>query len=378
MNLSSSESKRYNRHLLLPDVRVAGQLRLKKARVLVVGSGGLGCPALQYLAAAGIGYLGVVDFDKVEESNLQRQVLFTTDDIGKPKARCAADRLAKMNPEIEMVVYNERLTTQNALNIFRDYDVILDGTDNFATRYLINDACVLLNKPLVYGALFRFSGQVSVFNLGGMGPTYRCLFPDPPSPESAPDCATAGVLGVLPGIIGTLQATEVIKIILQLGESLSGKLLTIDTLTMEFMTMAFERNEHRWHSFPSTIDEFIVMNYESFCYSHYNFDGDSIAGNDLLQLISGTNDYLILDVRELHEDPELEWQQTLRIPMHELPSRVSELGNPSTIVVVCQQGSRSKTAIKVLNTLSVKGRMISLEGGVEAWEKFKSATTHEQ
>lgn len=377
MNLSSSELKRYNRHLLLPDVGVAGQLRLKKARVLVVGAGGLGSPALQYLAAAGIGHLGIVDFDKVEESNLQRQTLFTTDDIGKLKVHCAADRLAKMNPEIEITVYDERLTTKNALTIFRDYEVILDGTDNFATRYLINDACVLLNKPLVYGALFRFSGQVSVFNLGGMGPTYRCLFPDPPSPESAPDCATAGVLGVLPGIIGTLQATEVIKIILQLGESLSGKLLTVDTLTMEFMTLAFERNEQRWHSFPSDTKKFETMNYESFCNGPKPVSGDSVSGEDFLSLVSNNNDCLILDVRELHEDPELEFQQTLRIPMHELPSRVSELGNPSTIVVVCQQGSRSKTAIKVLNSLSVRCRLLSLDGGVEAWEKFKSTITHE-
>ena len=240
-DLTRQEIERYQRHLSLPSFGEAAQLRLKASRVLVIGAGGLGCPALQYLAAAGVGKLGVVDFDLVDTSNLQRQILFTETDVGKPKARVAATRLRSMNSHIEVIEVAERLTAENALGLFSDYDIIVDGSDNFVTRYLVNDACVMTGKPLVYGAIYTFQGQVSVFNFQG-GPTYRCLFPDPPDPEDAPNCSEIGVIGVLPGLIGTLQAAEAIKVITGVGEPLSGRLLLLDALTMRQQTVQFSRD----------------------------------------------------------------------------------------------------------------------------------------
>ena len=234
--LTLKEIERYQRHLSLPSFGKEAQLKLKAARVLVIGAGGLGCPALQYLAAAGVGKLGVMDFDLVDASNLQRQILFTEGDVGKPKASVAADRLRAMNSNIDVVDIAERLSEENALQIFQDYDLIVDGSDNFVTRYLVNDACVMTKKPLIYGAIYTFQGQVSVFNFQG-GPTYRCLFPDPPDPKDAPNCSEIGVIGILPGLIGTLQASEAIKVITGVGEPLSGSLLLWDVLTMKQQTI---------------------------------------------------------------------------------------------------------------------------------------------
>ena len=247
MNFSKEEVARYSRHLVLPEFNITGQRKLKNARVLVVGAGGLGAPLLQYLTAAGVSTLGIVDFDVVEESNLQRQVLFSGDDIGKPKAQAALEKLEKLNRHIKLRAYQTRLDSQNALDIIKDYDIVADGTDNFATRYLINDACVILGKVNVYGSVYRFEGQVSVFNHptqeGDNGPNYRDLFPSPPPPDLVPNCAEGGVIGVLPGIIGSLQASEVIKVITGIGEPLSGKLFLFDALRFETKTVKIRKNE---------------------------------------------------------------------------------------------------------------------------------------
>ena len=240
--LSESEKKRYNRHLILDKVGIEGQQRLKNARVLVIGAGGLGCPVLLYLTAAGVGNIGIIDFDTVDESNLQRQVLFTTEDIGKNKALAAKERLLARNNCIEITVFPEKLTTENALELFGQYDIIIDGTDNFSTRYLVNDACVISNKPLIYGAIFKFEGQVTVFNYQN-GPTYRCLFPNPPKAGSVPSCSDIGVLGVLPGLIGLQQANEALKIILQIGEILSGKLTIYNALGADTTIVNITKNE---------------------------------------------------------------------------------------------------------------------------------------
>ena len=241
MDLSREELLRYSRHLILPDVALAGQRRLKAARILLIGAGGLGSPAALYLSAAGVGTLGLVDFDVVDVTNLQRQVLHGTGDVGHPKLESARARIHDMNPHVHVETYETRLTSENALEIMRDYDVIVDGTDNFATRYLTNDACVMLDKPNVYGSIYRFEGQASVFALPD-GPCYRCLFPDPPPPGMVPSCAEGGVLGVLPGIVGTIQATEALKLVLGAGETLSGRLLLIDALTMRFRTVRVQRD----------------------------------------------------------------------------------------------------------------------------------------
>src|ERR1035437_2494874 len=233
--MTTEEKRRYARHIILPEIGLEGQQKLKQAKVLVVGAGGLGCPVLQYLTAAGVGTLGIIDFDTVDESNLQRQVLYSTEDIGKHKAAIAKEKLEKQNPDINLVSHVAHLTSANALEIISQYDIVVDGSDNFATRYLVNDACVILNKVLVFGSIFKFEGQVSVFNYKG-GPTYRCLYPEAPAEGDVPNCAEIGVLGVLPGIVGTLQANEVIKIITGIGDILSGKLLTLDALTMQFNT----------------------------------------------------------------------------------------------------------------------------------------------
>ena len=267
--LSQKEIQRYSRHLLLPEIGNKGQELLCSAKVLVIGAGGLGCPVLQYLTAAGVGVIGIVDFDRVEESNLQRQVLYWVDDIGKCKAETAVVKLSKQNPLVKFNSYNLYLNNENALDIIKDYDIVVDGTDNFATRYLINDVCVFLNKPFVYGSVDRFAGQVSVFNHTGKdgikGPTYRCIFPVPPSSESALNCSESGVLGVLPGIIGTLQANEIIKIITGAGEILSGKLLLVDALGINFTTLEVKRTEEGISNVPQKAEAFSQMDYAYLC-----------------------------------------------------------------------------------------------------------------
>ena len=242
--LTDIEKNRYSRHILLDKIGLEGQEKLKGAKVLVIGAGGLGCPVLQYLTAAGVGTIGIIDFDIVDETNLQRQILFTVNDVGVNKAEAAENRLRQLNPYVRFNIYPERLTTKNALNLFSEYDIIVDGTDNFSTRYLVNDACVITGKPLVYGAIYKFEGQVAVFNFNG-GPSYRCLFPEPPKSGSVPNCSEVGVIGVLPGLIGTQQANEVIKLILEIGEPLSGKLLTYNSLDNSFFTLKVNRSEEQ-------------------------------------------------------------------------------------------------------------------------------------
>jgi molybdopterin/thiamine biosynthesis adenylyltransferase/rhodanese-related sulfurtransferase len=369
VKLSKEEVQRYSRHLIMPEVGMEGQLKLKRARVLTIGTGGLGAPLGLYLAAAGVGHLGLVDFDVVDSSNLQRQVTFTTADVGKPKSEAAKARLSALNPAIEIVSYETRLTSDNALELFRDYDIIVDGTDNFPTRFLVNDACVLLGKPNVYGSIFRFEGQATVFGYPG-GPCYRCLYPEPPPPGLVPSCAEGGVLGVLPGIVGSIQAMETIKLILGVGEPLVGRLLLFDALAMRFRELKLKKNpecalcgEHR------TITK--LIDYEEFC----GIRGEEApAMTDGIQEITATelkarqdrgDKVFILDVREPHEYQICNLNGKL-IPLGELPRRVNELDSSVEMVVHCRSGKRSADAIHFLQTAGFK-KLWNLKGGVLAW-----------
>ena len=369
VKLSKDEISRYSRHLIMPEVGMEGQLKLKRARVLTIGTGGLGAPLGLYLAAAGVGHLGLVDFDVVDSSNLQRQVTFTTADVGKPKSEAAKARLSALNPAIEIVSYETRLTSENALELFRDYDIIVDGTDNFPTRFLVNDACVLLGKPNVYGSIFRFEGQATVFGYPG-GPCYRCLYPEPPPPGLVPSCAEGGVLGVLPGIVGSIQAMETIKLILGAGEPLVGRLLLFDALAMHFRELKLKKNpecplcgQHR------TVTE--LIDYEEFC---------GIRGEEAPAMTNGISEItatelkarqdrgekvFILDVREPHEYQICNLNGKL-IPLGELPRRVSELDSSVEMVVHCRSGKRSADAIQFLQTVGFK-KLWNLKGGVLAW-----------
>ena len=369
VKLSREEIQRYSRHLIMPEVGMEGQLKLKRARVLTIGTGGLGAPLGLYLAAAGVGHLGLVDFDVVDSSNLQRQVTFTTADVGKPKSEAAKARLSALNPAIEIVSYETRLTSDNALELFRDYDIIVDGTDNFPTRFLVNDACVLLGKPNVYGSIFRFEGQATVFGYPG-GPCYRCLYPEPPPPGLVPSCAEGGVLGVLPGIVGSIQAMETIKLILGTGEPLVGRLLLFDALAMRFRELKLKKNpdcplcgEH------PTITK--LIDYEEFC----GIRGEEApAMTDGIQEITATElkarqdrgeKVFILDVREPHEYQICNLNGKL-IPLGELPRRVNELDSSVEMVVHCRSGKRSADAIHFLQTAGFK-KLWNLKGGVLAW-----------
>jgi len=369
VKLSKEEIQRYSRHLIMPEVGLEGQLKLKRARVLMIGAGGLGAPLGLYLAAAGVGHLGVVDFDVVDSSNLQRQVTFTTADVGKLKSEAAKARLSALNPLIEIQSFETRLTSENALDLFKDYDVIVDGTDNFPTRFLVNDACLLLGKPNVYGSIFRFEGQATVFGYPG-GPCYRCLYPEPPPPGLVPSCAEGGVLGVLPGIVGSIQAMETIKLILGTGEPLVGRLLLLDALAMRFRELKLRRNpdcpmcgEHR------TIEK--LIDYEEFC---------GIRGEEAPAMTDGIqemtpkemkarqdrgDDLFVLDVREPHEYQICNLQGKL-IPLGELPRRVAELDSSREMVVYCRSGKRSADAIRFLQKVGFK-KLWNLKGGVLAW-----------
>ncbi|MCK5206437.1 MAG: molybdopterin-synthase adenylyltransferase MoeB, partial [Cyclobacteriaceae bacterium] len=298
---SNEELERYSRHLILPEFNIEGQRKLKNSKVLVIGAGGLGCPMLLYLTAAGVGTIGIVDFDVVDKSNLQRQVLFTVDDVGKSKASTAANRLSKLNPEINLKIFDTKLTSENALDIIKEYDLVADGTDNFPTRYLVNDACVLLKKPNVHGSIFRFEGQVSVFNYqfndGSTGPQYRDIFPSPPPPGLAPSCAEGGVLGVLPGIIGSFQASEIIKVLAGIGDPLVGKLFILDALTFETRTLKIRKNPN----LPLVTE---LIDYEDFCglSEANNTEILEMAVEELKEMIeSGKSDFQIVDVRESYE-----------------------------------------------------------------------------
>ncbi len=332
--MTDEELKRYNRHIILPEIGLEGQQKLKQAKVLVIGAGGLGCPVLQYLTAAGVGTIEIVDFDKVDDSNLQRQVLYSTDDVGKPKAQIAKEKLGRQNPYINLIAHVTQLTASNALEIISLYDIVVDGSDNFATRYLVNDACVILNKILVFGSIFKFDGQVSVFNYKD-GPTYRCLYPEPPANGEVPNCAEVGVIGVLPGIIGTLQANEVIKIIVEIGEVLSGKLLVLNALTMQFDTFGISANVAN-----KKIDK--LIDYDIFCGSP-----PEISANELREKIKLKQDFQLLDVRELHEY-EIKNIGGKLIPLNELMANLDKLSKEKELVVHCASGVRSKKAIAIL------------------------------
>ena len=369
VKLSKEEIQRYSRHLIMPEVGMEGQLKLKRARVLTIGTGGLGAPLGLYLAAAGVGHLGLVDFDVVDSSNLQRQVAFTTADVGKSKSEAAKARLLALNPAIEIVSYETRLTSENALDLFRDYDIIVDGTDNFPTRFLVNDACVLLGKPNVYGSIFRFEGQATVFSYPG-GPCYRCLYPEPPPPGLVPSCAEGGVLGVLPGIVGSIQAMETIKLILGAGDPLVGRLLLFDALAMRFRELKLKKNpECVICGNHPTMSK--LIDYEEFC----GIRGEEApAMTDGIQEITATelkarqdkgDKLFILDVREPHEYQICNLNGKL-IPLGELTRRVNELDSSVEMVVHCRSGKRSADAIHFLQTAGFK-KLLNLKGGVLAW-----------
>ena len=367
--LSKEEILRYSRHLIMPEVGMEGQLKLARAKVLMIGAGGLGAPLGLYLAAAGVGRLGIVDFDVVDLTNLQRQVTFSTSDVGRPKLDAAKDRLAGLNPKIQIDTYTTRLTSQNALDLFRDYDIIVDGTDNFPTRYLVNDACVLLGKPNVYGSIFRFEGQATVFNYPG-GPCYRCLYPEPPPPGLVPSCAEGGVLGVLPGIIGSIQAMETIKLILGNGQPLVGRLLLFDALAMNFRELRLRKNPACAICGPNrTINE--LIDYEEFCgirgeETPANTAGiPEITSRELKARLDRGDDLFILDVRETHEYQICNLNGHL-IPLGELTRRVHELDSSREIVAHCRSGKRSADAVQFLKQAGFR-KIWNLKGGILAW-----------
>jgi len=365
----SNTYRRYERQIVLKEFGTAAQEKLFHAKVLVVGAGGLGCPALQYLTAAGIGYIGIVDFDKVELSNLQRQVLFAVDDIGKPKAIVAAEKLKLFNPEIQFSVFEKKLGTANALDIIVGFDVVIDGTDNFATRYLMNDACVLLGKPLIYGAVLRFEGQVGVFNFperdGTPGTNYRDLFPQPPDPATVPSCNEAGVLGILPGIIGTMQAAEAIKIITGIGRPLCNTIVSynmLDNIYYECMVSPADNNDI---NFPKSKEAFESFNYEWFCGITQLPNEISTEEFDELLKKEKLN---IIDVRETDELPVIHEFPCSRIPLSRFDESISAIGSKEKIVFICKSGKRSLSALKLLNEKYPDCRAYSLKGGLDEWK----------
>ena len=373
--LSNKEIARYSRHLLLPEVGMEGQQKLKAAKVLCVGTGGLGAPLAYYLAAAGIGTLGLVDFDVVDESNLQRQIIHSTADVGRPKIESAADKLHALNPHMNIVKHETMLTSQNALDIIKDYDIVADGTDNFPTRYLVNDACVLSgNKPNAYASIFRFEGQASVFATKD-GPCYRCLYPEPPPPGLVPSCAEGGVLGILPGLLGVMQATEVIKLILGKGEPLIGRLLLVDSLNMKFRELKLRKNPDCpvCGTHPTVTK---LIDYQQFCGIQPEpkvKPGETACQNgipqitpkDLKQRLDNKDDIFVLDVREPYEYQIANLGATL-IPLGELPKRTGELDKNAEIIVHCRSGARSQKAAELLAQNGFK-KVSNLAGGILRW-----------
>jgi sulfur-carrier protein adenylyltransferase/sulfurtransferase len=365
---TSDELKRYSRHLLLPEVGVKGQRVLRRAKVLLVGTGGLGAPAALYLAAAGVGELGLVDFDRVELSNLQRQVLYGTGDVGRPKLDAAKARLESINPGVSVVPHETRLTSANALDLLRPYDIVLDGTDNFPTRYLVNDACVLLGKPNVYASIYRFEGQVSVFD-ARRGPCYRCLYPEPPPADLVPSCAEAGVLGVLPGVVGALQATEAIKLLLGVGEPLVGRLLLYDALEMRFRELSLRKNPECVLCSPHATQTGLI-DYPAFCGvvepGTAPDDLPEVTPEELRALLASPDPPLLLDVREPEERTISNIAGSTGIPKGELPERVDELTRARSVVVYCRSGGRSADATRTLLGLGFTN-VRNLKGGINAW-----------
>jgi len=362
--LTADETRRYSRHLLLPPVGPEGQRKLKAARVLLVGGGGLGSPAALYLAAAGIGTIGLVEFDAVSESNLQRQVLYGTADVGRPKLEAARERIADLNPLVQLEAHAARLSAQNALDIVRAYDVVLDGTDNFPTRYLVNDACVLTRRRYVYGSVFRFEGQASVFGAPD-GPCYRCLFPEPPPPGAVPDCEEGGVLGVLPGLIGVIQATEVLKLVLGAGDALIGRLLLVDALRMQFRTLRLERDPECPACGTRTLQT--LIDYEAFCGIRGGEDAvPEIAPHELAARFAAGERPLLLDVREPREWEMARIEGARLVPLGTLAGAIPSLDREAEIVVMCKSGVRSANAARQLRDAGFR-RVLNLAGGIKRW-----------
>jgi len=365
--LSGAEIRHYSRHLIMPEVGTAGQKKLKAARVLMIGAGGLGSPIGLYLAAAGVGTLGLVDFDVVDESNLHRQVLFGRSAVGRPKIQAAVERLADLNPHIRLVPHETRLDSSNALDLFSDYDIVVDGTDNFQTRYLVNDACVLTGKPNVYGSIFRFEGQVSIF-WGARGPCYRCLFPEPPPPGLVPSCAEGGVLGVLPGIIGSLQANEVIKLIVGVGDPLIGRLVLFDALKMKFRELKLRKDPNC----PVCSDHPTqkgLIDYDQFCGvtgpEEVEVDFE-MSAPELKAWLDEGRPVTLLDVRNPPEYEIGRIEGSKLIPLPELRDRLGELDPAATIVAHCHHGARSAQAVGLLRQMGFS-RAINLAGGIDSW-----------
>lgn len=374
IQFSREELERYSRHLIIPEFNIEGQRKLKAAKVLVIGSGGLGAPLLLYLAAAGVGTIGIVDFDVVDASNLQRQVLFSIDDVGRPKVEAAAERLRKLNPHITIHTYNTKFTSANALDIVRNYDVVADGTDNFPTRYLVNDACVLLDKVNVYASIYRFEGQASVFNEqladGTRGPNYRDLFPTPPPPGLVPSCAEGGVIGVLPGILGSLQANEVIKVITGVGETLSGRLFLFDAATFETRTLKVRRNPSNPLNGENPTQTGLI-DYEEFCGLKVttradNSDVKTIDVFELQELRESGEDFQLIDVREPYEYAIANLGAELA-PLATVSEYAPRIRRDVKVVVHCRSGVRSAKAIRELEAAFGFDNLYNLKGGILAW-----------
>jgi len=370
--LTRDEILRYSRHLLIPEVGLEGQRKLKNSSALIIGTGGLGSPVSLYLAAAGIGRIGLVDYDVVDSSNLQRQVIHGTSTVGKLKVESARAKLVDLNPDIQVDVYNEPYTSENALRIARDYDIILDGTDNFPTRYLTNDVAVFLGKPNVYASIYRFDGQVSVF-YAKEGPCYRCLFPEPPPPGLVPSCAEGGVLGVLPGTVGTIQATEALKVLLGIGEPLIGKLLLYNALDMSFDFVKLKKNPNCRVCGPNA-DIKELIDYEEFCGvpSHDHEEGSAganwdITAPELAERVK-TNHLKLVDVREPHELQISALPNAVNIPLGQLAARLSELDSAEEMVLFCKSGSRSARGLELLASAGFK-KVKNLKGGINAWAR---------
>lgn len=349
-------TNRYNRHTILSEIGQAGQDKLSHTKVLVVGAGGLGCPILQYLAAAGVGTLGIIDFDVVEISNLQRQVLFGTSSLGKNKAEAAKKRLGDLNNDISIIAYPKRLTYQNAIDLFTKYDVIVDGSDNFETRYLVNDACIITNKPLVFGAIYKFEGQVTVFNYQ-KGPSYRCVFPNPLKKEAVPNCSEIGVLGVLPGIIGSMQANEILKIILGIGNVLSGKLLCYNALTSQTSTLKINKSDEQIESVLKEKHNFHKKQLGIDC----EFQSDDISIKDVLDF----DNIQFIDVREAYEHPKVDGLKITNIPLNQLENNVDMIDLSKKKLIFCQSGIRSKQAVSLLRNLGILNCYSIKEGALE-------------
>lgn len=375
MSLSQDEILRYSRHLIMPEVGVEGQEKLKAAKVLMIGTGGLGSPAALYLAAAGVGTLGLVDFDVVDFSNLQRQIIHSTSSVNRPKVDSAKERLLEINPNVKVVTYNERLTKDNVMRLLNGYDMVLDGTDNFQTRYLVNDACVFAKKPFFYGSIFRFDGQATVF-YPGKGPCYRCLFAEPPPPGMVPSCAEGGVLGILPGVIGVIQATEVVKLIIGKGELLIGRLMLYDALKMTFREVKFRRNSKCPVCGDNpTITE--LIDYDAFCgisrgeekkTNGASMGIEEISAKELKAWMDQKKKFVLIDVREPNEFQINRIPGAKLIPLGNIPERVHELDSADEIVVQCHFGGRSAKAADFLGKMGFK-KVKNLAGGIDAWSQ---------